>query len=116
MAINEKEVKGTAEFIGELRMAPLRINGVMDKILKQQRLLDEAKETLHDKEASLLTTDLINGKNEQIRNAQLRMETEIERRDVYENSVVLAELKAQYELERDRFSALKAIAYTLRED
>ena len=120
MAVAEKELRSIgymAELIGELRRQPEKIAEAMEKILTQQRVSDEAKERLHDKEASLLCGEgPINGRNAEIRNAQLRMETEIERREVYEHSVVLAELRAQYELERDRFSALKAVSYLLREE
>ena len=116
MAVAEKELRSIgymAELIGELRRQPEKIAEAMEKILTQQRVSDEAKERLHDKEGSLLQSGVIDGKNAEIRSAQLRDLTREERTKVRDCAEILETLKIELKHEQDKFSAFKAIAQML---
>ncbi len=77
--------------------------------------LDEAKAALADREAELLIRDdsPINGKNAEIRAAQMRQETTAERQAIQEAEAALLKEKATLNKLLNEFKALRAIVAML---
>lgn len=84
-----------------------------ERLLKAQAAYDRAKEALADAEAALLLGRgevQIDGKNAEVRAAQIREATAAERRAVQEASKELALARAQVEVRRQELSTWRAIA------
>lgn len=105
-----------AELITELELLPSRIEAVERDVLTQQQEVSKAKEALANKEADLYTEGKIDGKNAEIRNAQLRQFTTQERNEVAraENDLNLARIALNRH--RNEFSAYEAIAGIFKGD
>jgi|GEM_PF-6962407 len=86
---------------------------VEDKLAQAQIWHDRAKEALADAEAALLLGRgpvAIDGKNAEMREAQLRDATQAERRRLQEAAEELVLARARAEIARQKLSAWKAIA------
>lgn len=101
------------DVIEELRQAPERIYKAEKNLLMEIESLEIARRALEEKKNSLILSGAIDGKNAEIRNAQLDTATKTEREDVAARELFVSRSKASLDYERNRFAALKAIARLL---
>lgn len=93
-----------------LNTLPNDIYNAEIKVLEAQKGVTQAKEFLAAKEADLYAEGLIDGKNAEIRNAQLRQLTAEERSGVALAENRLAQCRINLSCLQNQFSACKAIA------
>lgn len=98
------------ELIKELEIMPAAIFCKAEELIEKEDALARAKKALRDKEASLLLNGTINGKNEEIRKAQLYLATSEEHAQVNKAEIELERARAELTFQRDRLRALVAIA------
>lgn len=101
--------------IDVLQLLPGKIKDAENVLVEASFELQEAKEVLADKEAELLLTGKIDGKNAEIRSAQMRGLTGVEHDSVVlcENKVSRA--KAKLNAAVNEFKAWRSIAGLLKE-
>jgi hypothetical protein len=104
------------DIINRLLALPKEISTAENVLLLANNGLLSAKDVLQRKEDDLLFGNVIDGKNAEIRSAQMRQGTQTERenlstaeRDVKNAAVRLGAL-------RDEFRALQSVAFLLKED
>jgi len=101
------------EIIERLFSLPEEIRTAELDVFSQQLGITSAKDVLSAKEAELYTEGVIDGKNAEIRTAQLRQLTIKERNDVAraENDANMARIKLNYL--HNEFKALQTVAYLI---
>ncbi len=100
-------IQRLSEMPGEIAKAEVELIG-------RQRVVLQAKQELERKEtALLLNPEAINGKNAEVRQAQLRQATEAEQRRVDSAEEQVALQRVTVAQLRGEFEALKAIAQLL---
>ena len=102
------------DLIVALADLPGAINLAEITIIEAQANVTKAKETLSAKEADLYTENKIDGKNAEIRAAQLRQFTTQERNDIAKVENILSLARIQYNLLQNHFSAYRAIAAMMK--
>ncbi|MFB0841835.1 hypothetical protein [Paenibacillus oleatilyticus] len=100
--------------ISKLLALPAKIAAEEDNVLQAHANLIEAKGILQQKEDSLLLGNIIDGKNAEIRAAQMREYTEDERKHLIEAELSLKNAVARLERYRDEFRALRSVAELLK--
>ena len=98
------------DLMAQLQALPDEIYNAEIKVLEAQKGVTQAKEFLAAKEADLYAEGLIDGKNAEIRNAQLRQLTAEERSGVALAENRLAQCRINLSCLQNQFSACKAIA------
>lgn len=103
--------------IERLSTIPAEIAQAESKVIEAQRILQQAKDELADKEAALLLGRVegcnIDGKNAEQRSAQLRQYTETERAAVVQAEEYLTEQKAVLSRLYNELKVLQSIARLL---
>jgi len=101
------------EIIERLFSLPGEIRDAELEVFSKQLGITSAKDALSAKEADLYTEGVIDGKNAEIRTAQLRQLTIKERNDVAkaENDANMARIKLNYL--HNEFKSLQTIAYLI---
>ncbi len=92
---------------------PGEIEAAETAVIKMSQNLMEAKDALAERESFLLLSGKIDGKNAEIRSAQLRELTSAERQFVVDAENALAGVKAFLNKLRNTFEALQSIAQML---
>lgn len=77
--------------------------------LDLRKKVEEAKQTLKDKEAELINAGIIDGKNKEARDAQLRMLTKIQQKELFEAEQKYQEAVIKLNLLRNYQSTYKSI-------
>lgn len=102
------------DIVSRLLGLPGEIAAAEDAVLGANGFLVQAKEALQRKEDSLLLGNEIDGKNAEIRAAQMRAFTELEREDLSEAELQLKNATTRLGRLRDEFRALQAVANLLQ--
>lgn len=102
------------EIITRLLALPAEITTAEDIVLEANRQVVQAKEFLQQKEDDVLLGNLIDGKNAEIRAAQMRQHTELEREDLAEAELKLKNEVARLSRFKDELRALQAVAGLLQ--
>ncbi|UUZ80673.1 hypothetical protein LJK88_38445 [Paenibacillus sp. P26] len=100
--------------INRLLASPAEIAAAEEATLQANMKLVTAKEMLQQKEDSLLLGNAIDGKNAEIRAAQLRQYTEHERESLADAELNLKNAVARLGRARDEFRALQAIVELIK--
>lgn len=100
--------------INRLLALPAEIAAAEEATLQANMKLVTAKEMLQQKEDSLLLGNAIDGKNAEIRAAQLRQYTEHERESLADAELNLKNAVARLGRARDEFRALQAIVELIK--
>ncbi|MFC4305756.1 hypothetical protein [Cohnella boryungensis] len=101
--------------INRLLTLPTEISEAEEVVLQANGRLVVAKESLQAKEDSLLLGNVIDGKNAEIRAAQIRQYTEHEREALSDAELNLKNAVARLGKVRDEFRALRAVAELMKE-
>lgn len=101
------------EIIQKLQTLPQSIYEAEIAFANKQMEYLAAKEILAKTETKLLLDGTIDGKNSEIREAQLKAKTAKERNDLFEAEVKMLLGKAEYNLKLNELSAYRAIARIL---
>jgi hypothetical protein len=102
------------QIMDRLLALPAEIAAAEDKVLDSNLQVLGAKVALQDKEDTLLLGNSIDGKNAEIRAAQMRQQTDSERGLLEEAELVLKNNVARLGRLRDEFKALQAVAGLLK--
>ncbi|SFF22516.1 hypothetical protein SAMN04487969_11924 [Paenibacillus algorifonticola] len=100
--------------INRLLELPSEIAAAEDIVLQEHMLVVSAKESLQQKEDSLLLGNVIDGKNAEIRAAQVRQFTEHEREALADAEMRLKNAVARLGKGKDELRALRAVADLLK--
>lgn len=100
--------------ISRLLELPREIASAEDAVLSANNQLVQAKEILQQKEDDVLLGNLIDGKNAEIRAAQMRQHTELEREDLSESELKLKNAAVRLSKLKDELRALQAAASLLQ--
>lgn len=100
--------------INRLLALPAEIAAAEEAVLQANGRLVTAKESLQAKEDSLLLGNVIDGKNAEIRAAQVRKYTEHEREALSDAELNLKNASARLNRFRDELRALQAVADLLK--
>ncbi|KPV60754.1 hypothetical protein QJ48_04345 [Paenibacillus sp. A3] len=111
---DKEDVMDRQSIISKLLALPAKIAAEEDNVLQAHANLIEAKGILQQKEDSLLLGNIIDGKNAEIRAAQMREYTEDERKHLIEAELNLKNAVARLERYRDEFRALRSVAELLK--
>ena len=101
--------------IGRLMALPQEIFATENELITISEKIQDAKNTLTAREAELLTSGMIDGKNAEQRAAQLKQLTELERATMANTEKQLPAIRAALTRLQNEFSALKAVAGMMRE-
>lgn len=99
--------------IENLAKLPALIEAAEMGVLRLQEQVDESKEELKDREGDLQLKGAIDGKNAEIRAAQLRQMTKMEREEVGQYENLLAEKRIELNRLLNEFRAYRSIARLL---
>ncbi|MFB9273425.1 hypothetical protein [Cohnella cellulosilytica] len=102
------------DLILQLMELPKQIAAAEDKVLQAQDKVLEAKDILQLKEDSLWLNGSIDGKNAEIRSAQMRSFTELQRIEVSDAERELKLAAVRLQQLRDRFRALRSVVDLLK--
>lgn len=102
------------EIASRLLELPKEIAFAEDAVLVANYQLVQAKEALQRKEDELLLGNEIDGKNAEIRAAQMRQRTELEREDLSEAELTLKNAAVRLGKLKDELRALQAAAGLLQ--
>ncbi|GAA0390195.1 hypothetical protein [Paenibacillus motobuensis] len=102
------------EIVNRLLELPGQIASVEYTVLEADRQVVLAKEFLQQKEDDLLLGNVIDGKNAEIRAAQMRQHTEYERQNLDNAELHLKNNVTRLVRLRDEFKALQAVASLLQ--
>ncbi|WP_410771011.1 hypothetical protein [Fontibacillus sp. BL9] len=102
------------EIANRLLQLPGEISVAEDVVLEANNQLVKAKEVLQQKEDDVLLGNLIDGKNAEIRAAQMRQHTELEREDLSEAELKLKNAAVRLGKLKDELRALQAAASLLQ--
>ncbi|MNW37025.1 hypothetical protein D3C74_140560 [compost metagenome] len=100
--------------ISRLLELPREIASAEDAVLSANNQLVQAKEVLQQKEDDVLLGNLIDGKNAEIRAAQMRQHTELERENLSESELKLKNAAVRLSKLKDELRALQAAASLLQ--
>ena len=103
------------EIVNRLLGLPGEIAAGEDALLEANRQVVLAKEVLQQKEDDLLLGNMIDGKNAEIRAAQMRQHTEHERLNLSNAELQLKNATTRLGRLRDEFRALQAVASLLQD-
>ncbi|MMZ61249.1 hypothetical protein D3C76_850410 [compost metagenome] len=101
------------EIASRLLALPKEIAAAEDAVLSANSQLVQAKEVLQKKEDDVLLGNLIDGKNAEIRAAQMRQHTELEREDLSEAELKLRNAAVRLGKLKDELGALQAFSRLL---
>lgn len=104
------------EIINRLMALPNEIFAAESVLIAANEKVQEAKNALAIKEAELLTSGKIDGKNAEQRAAQLKALTEAERQAVAQAESEMPKVRAQLARLQNEFAALRAVAGMMRID
>ncbi|MBU5673208.1 hypothetical protein [Paenibacillus brevis] len=102
------------EIFERLLALPSEIAKAEDTVIESHRQVISAKDILQQKEDDLLLGNMIDGKNAEIRSAQMRQHTEHERLNLSNAELHLKNDVARLGKLRDEFRALQAVANLLQ--
>ncbi len=102
------------EIFKRLLELPSEIAAAEDAVLEANGQLVQAKDALQRKEDDLLLGNEIDGKNAEIRAAQMRQRTELEREDLSEAELTLKNAAVRLGKLKDELRALQAAAGLLQ--
>lgn len=102
------------DLVSLLANLPGQINRAEIDILVAQDAVIKSKDALSAKEADLYTEGKIDGKNAEIRNAQLKQLTIPERNEIAKAENALSMARIHYNLLQNTFSAYRAISGLLK--
>ncbi|AJS59236.1 hypothetical protein [Paenibacillus sp. IHBB 10380] len=102
------------EIVNRLLSLPKEIAVAEESLLQASMQLVSAKEVLQQKEDDLLLGNMIDGKNAEIRAAQMRQNTLNERENLSGAELNLKNSAARLGRLRDEFRALQAVADLLK--
>ncbi|GIO36246.1 hypothetical protein J41TS12_11070 [Paenibacillus antibioticophila] len=102
------------EIFERLLRLPAEIASAEDAVLEAHGQLVQAKEALQRKEDDVLLGNGIDGKNAEIRAAQMRQHTELEREDLSEAEMKLKNAAVRLGKLKDELRALQAAASLLQ--
>lgn len=101
------------ELIAKLEEKPREIYNAEMQLLKALSELEQVQKALADKRSDLLLANKIDGKNAEMRAAQLDLATRTEREEVALREQIVAQRKAELNLCRNEFVALGLVARML---
>lgn len=104
------------EIVNRLLALPAEITKAEQVLMASDRQVLGAKDILQEREDSLLLGTAIDGKNAEIRAAQMRKFTEHERSDLLKAERDVKNAAVRLGALRDEFKALQAVASLLKED
>ncbi|OAB34156.1 hypothetical protein [Paenibacillus glacialis] len=104
------------EIVNRLLSLPAEIATAEEVVLQANATLVSAKELLQQKEDDLLLGNMIDGKNAEIRSAQMRLNTLNEREGLTDAEMELKNAVTRLGRSRDEFRALQAVTSLLKED
>ncbi|MOA45464.1 hypothetical protein D3C78_1678640 [compost metagenome] len=102
------------DIISRLLVLPKEIAIAEDAVLEANNQLVQVKEVLQQKEDDVLLGNLIDGKNAEIRAAQMRQHTELERENLSESELKLKNAAVRLSKLKDELRALQAAASLLQ--
>lgn len=103
------------DIINRLMALPEEIYAAENSLIIVNEKVQEAKNNLATSEAILLSSGKIDGKNAELRAAQLKQMTEAERKAVADAENQLPAARALLTKLQNEFTALKAVAGMMRE-
>ncbi|GIQ67413.1 hypothetical protein DUZ99_02230 [Xylanibacillus composti] len=103
------------QIMNRLLELPAEIANAEEDVLQANGKLILAKDMLQQKEDSLLLGNVIDGKNAEIRAAQMRQNTQNEREALADAELILKNATARLGRLRDEFKALRAVVDLLKE-
>jgi len=104
------------EIVNRLLSLPAEIATAEEVVLQANATLVSAKELLQQKEDDLLLGNMIDGKNAEIRSAQMRLNTLNERENLSGAELNLKNESTRLGKLRDEFRALQAVSSLLKGD
>lgn len=107
-------VKNKNDLIKELAELPAQIEAAEERLIERHNAVQVAKEVLTNKEDQAILEGLIDGKNAEIRAAQMRQYTSEARKMVQDAENGVTKTRVQLTRLNNRMAALKAIAGLLK--
>jgi hypothetical protein len=108
-------VPTTEEIIAKLQLELHNLDCAIHSMLAREAHLDEMKRLLRESEIDCLLMGLVEGKNAEIRQAQLERQTADSRARVQEATEKYREARMWVEYQKEVLSTWRAIAYLLAE-